>query len=363
MESNERALALGKELIRIWEDQAAFNLLFRQPPTNDFEMAEQAHDFVTYTESELHELLRTLPWKKHRNIPVSVNRGHMRDEVADVFKCVLSLFQIVGQTPETVVEAYWSKTAVVRQRYQEEWVKRIDRPCAVVDIDQVLCDYITGICDWIHRYSSSMVPIERLQSIITTRAYVNAQRLGIDEEAWKKLKHEFRVSGGKRFLPAFPDAHVFLTALQRRGLQIVLLTSRPVDRYPNIYTDTLLWLDRNELPYDFIWWAHDKGERVLEAGLRQHVRLFLDDDRRFIDQISKLGIPSYWVQRGVALAHPDTDAPNVHPVTNLQSVVDHYDHTIRETETWPTTPTPSIDLTPHTSESPTSPPSRGDRTH
>jgi hypothetical protein len=364
MESNDRALALGRELIKIWEDQAAFNLLFRQPPSNDFEMAEQAHDFVTYTTSELHELLRTLPWKKHRNIPVAVNRGHMRDEVADVFKCIVSLFQIVGQTPETAFEAYWSKTAVVRQRYQEEWVKRLDRPCAVIDIDQVLCDYISGICDWLHRYSGEAVPGDRLQEIVSQRLYVNALTLGLPEEKWKKLKHEFRVSGGKRYLPVFADAKVFLQALMRRGLQIVLLTSRPVDRYPNIYTDTLLWLERNELPYDFIWWAHDKGERVLETGLREHVRLFADDDVRFIDQISKLGIPSYWVQRGVGDAREHTrQAPNVHPVQTLQHVVDHYDHTLREAETWPITPTPSIDLTAPTSGNLSPRLSRGDRTH
>jgi hypothetical protein len=55
MASDDTALALGKELIRIWEDQAAFNLLFRQPPANDLEMAKQVRDFVLLTESELHE--------------------------------------------------------------------------------------------------------------------------------------------------------------------------------------------------------------------------------------------------------------------------------------------------------------------
>ena len=363
MDSNERALALGLAFLKMWDDQAAFNLLFRQPPENDFVMAEQAKDFVLYTESELHELLRTMRWKKHRNAVVQVNRGHMRDEVADVLKCVLSLFQIVGQTPETLVEAYWSKTAVVRQRYQEEWVKRLDQPCAIVDIDMVLCDYITGICDWIHRYAQPTVEPARLQHLVQSRSYINAESLGLPEEKWKAIKHEFRTSGAKRYLPVFPDARVFLHALKRRGMQIVLLTSRPVDRYPNLYTDTLLWLDKHELAYDFIWWSLDKGERVLEGGLREHAKLFVDDDRRYIEQMSKLGIPSYWVLRDSSSRVRMDNEPNVHPALSLQEVVDHYDRTIRETEQWPTTPTPSIDLTAPTSESPTPRPSPADRAH
>lgn len=321
---DDHALALGKELIRIWEDQAAFNLLFRQPPTNDLEMAEQVRDFVVYTESELHELMRTMSWKKHRNAPVLVNHGHRQDEVADVFKCVLSLLQITGQTPETLFASYWDKTAVVRQRYQEEWVRQINQPCAIIDIDNVLCDYITGILRWLHRHDSG-VPEATLQRLADEGAYVNAETLGIPDERWKRLKHEFRVSGGKRYLSAFGGATSFLRALKERGLQIVILTSRPVDRYPNIYTDTLLWLERNDLPFDFIWWATDKGERVIEGGLRQHAKLFVDDERKYVDQMIQLKIPTYWMRRDGF--RRDVDSPLVHTVNSFQQIVDHYDFT------------------------------------
>jgi hypothetical protein len=351
----DRALALGQALLKIWEDQAAFNLLFRKPPKDESEVAEQIKDFTVFTESELHELLRTMKWKKHRNRPVNQNRGHTRDEAADVLKCMLSIFQILGLTPESLFEAYWDKTAVVRQRYNEEWVQRLDRPCALVDIDLVLCDYITGVCNWLHRYAQNKVPVDRLQRVLNERLYINADNLGLRQEVWKKMKHELRVSGAKRFFPAYPDAQPFLQALRRRGLQVVIFTSRPVDRYPNLYTDTLLWLDRNELPYDFIMWSLDKAELVLEEDLREHVRLFADDNSVFVDQIAQLGIQVYWVQRDAAAATADT-RPNVHPVTSLKQVVDHYDEQIKERETWPqTTPTRSTDPTPPTSENPTSP--------
>lgn len=326
MASDETALALGKELLRIWEDQSAFNLLFRQPPTTDLEMAQQVKDFVLLTESELHELMRTMSWKTHRNTPVMVNHGHRQDEVADVFKCMLSIFQITRQTPETLFQSYWDKTMVVRQRYQEEWVRQVNRPCAIIDIDQVLCDYITGICWWLHHYAG--FPAEPLQRLVDAQAYINAESLKIPEERWKALKHEFRVTGAKRNLPFFGGAQTFLRDLRERGLQIVILTSRPVDRYPNVYTDTLLWLERHELVYDFIWWATDKGERLIEGGLRDHARLFVDDERRFIDQVIPLKIPCYWMRRDGF--RRDVDSPIVHTVKSFKEIVDHYDHTNRE---------------------------------
>jgi hypothetical protein len=352
---HDRAFEIGYAFLKLWEDQAAFNLLFRQPPTDETVMAEQVKDFVVYAESELHELLRTLRWKKHRNKPVSQNRGHTRDEAADVLKCMISLFQIIGLTPETMIEAYWDKTAVVRQRYNEEWKQRLAQPCALVDIDMVLCDYVTGVCNWLHRYATNYVPAVRLQQVLSERLYINAENLGLREEVWKKIKHELRVSGAKRFFPAYQDALPFLNAVRRRGLQIVLLTSRPVDRYPNLYTDTLLWLDRNQLPFDFILWSFDKAEVVLEEGLREHVRLFADDNKHFVDQVAQLGIQVFWVCRDTKATVTADSRPNVHLVGALKQVVDIYDSMMKETETWPQiTQTPSTDLTAPTLENPTS---------
>ncbi len=319
-------------------------------------MSQQTKDFVLYTEDELHELLRTMSWKSHRRGAGRDNQAHRMDENADIFKCVLSLFQIQGLTPETLCDVYWDKTATVRQRYQEEWVKKVDRPCAIVDIDMVLADYCLGMCQWL---LGRNLDAERLSDIIDKRGWVNAATVGVADDEWKRLKHEFRISNGKRALPVFPDAKPFLEALQRRNLQIVLLTSRPIDRYPNIYTDTLLWLQRNQLPFDFIWWSLDKAERVLEGDLRQYVQLVVDDDIKYVQQFERLGMQCFLVDRDPC-AVPAEMSPIVHRVTNLRQVVDMYDARIREQEalTWhSTTQTRNTDPTQSTSTRIPEPPS------
>lgn len=296
---------LGRKMREIWEDQRAFNLLFRSQPDSETMLSEQVRDFVLYTESELHELLRTMPWRKHRRVPIQYNEAHAHEEGMDAFKFILSILQIIGVASlEQLIEEYWRKTAVVRQRYQEEWVTKVDRPCVVIDIDNVLCDYIGGLCDWLPSQfevpddSASPELRARIETIRRTGQFINAHSLGIPDESWQKIKHTFRVGGFKRRLPVFPDVYTFLYRMRADGYQIVLLTSRPIDRYPNIFTDTILWLNDNHLPYDFVWWATDKAERIAQVeGFKQHIRFAVDDDHRYVEQFSSAGIETYWLQR------------------------------------------------------------------
>jgi hypothetical protein len=318
--------SIADRLQEVWEDQRAFNLLLRQPPTSETEMSEQVRDFVLYTEAELHELLRTLPWKKHRRVPARFNEAHMHEEGIDVFKFVISILQIIGlDTLDDVIEAYWRKTAVVRQRYQEEWVHKIDRPCVVIDIDNVLCDYITGFLDWLQQ-TQKPVPVD-FNHLRRTRPFLNARVMGVTDEEWRQWQHEFRVSGYKRTLPVFNDAYTFLYRMRVDGYQIVLLTARPIDKYPNIFTDTIFWLNENKLPYDFVWWATDKAERLSQvAGFREHVRFAVDDDIRYVEQFAAAGIKTYWLQRDTMMmgsAHQALLGRPVHVVNSLLTI-DNY---------------------------------------
>lgn len=322
---------IGTRLHEMWEDQRAFNLLLRQPPKTEDEMAEQVRDFILFTESELHELLRALPWKKHRKVPILRNDAHLEEEGIDVLKCVMSLLQIIGvESLDQVVDAYWRKTAVVRQRYREEWVSKLNGPCVVIDIDNVLCDYVTGLCDWIpSQFGPPVIRddgpspelLARIDHLRATGGFINAESLGLPQEVWQMLKHQFRVSGLKRTLPVFQDAYSFLFRMRADGHQIVLLTSRPIDRYPNIFTDTILWLNANRLPYDFVWWSLDKAERIVQMkDLQKHIRFAVDDDKLYVDQFASIGVPTYWLQRHNPI---ESHSPRITTVQTL-SDVDRY---------------------------------------
>jgi uncharacterized HAD superfamily protein len=114
-------------------------------------------------------------------------------------------------------------------------------------------------------------------------------------QEWQDLKHQFRISGYKEYMPVFDDAKEFLTEIQQNNITIILLTSRPIDRYPNLYADTVAWLESKELPYDIIWWSYDKADHVIENI--PNPLFVVDDDLSVANKFDSANIPAYWLYR------------------------------------------------------------------
>ena len=278
-------------LDEIWKDQKDFNKNFF-PPAEDFaERSRQTKEFVLHMMSELDELLRATVWKLHRRTDVLPNREQVKNELTDILKYLISLYLVWDVSPEEALQDYWRKSMVVRQRYAEEYVKNLDGKIVLVDIDGVLADYVTGFIDWISQFYNKGIA----EGFVDRRKWMNAVSMGLDEQVWQELKHQFRTRGGKRKLPLLPMSKEFLDMCRSLGYKIVLLTSRPIDRYPNIYTDTLEWLKLNNLPFDFIWWSLDKAETVLSKNIRPNIVFAVDDDLRYVTKYSELGIKTFWI--------------------------------------------------------------------
>lgn len=279
---------------KIWDDQREFNALIRRLPQSEDELTAFVKEMVLNIHSESDELLRTTRWKNHRRNPNWMpNREHQLEEMIDLFKLWLTLVDTLQFSPQQVEEAYWRKSAVCRQRHAEEWVMRMDRPIAVVDIDNVLADYISGFCRWLGERAPFFA--READVLRERRAYLNAESTGMTPEEWQRFKHEFRVTGQKRSLPLMPGAREFLDRLHAAGFLVVLLTSRPIDRYPNIYSDTIWWLRQNGLRHDMVWWALDKAERISLSGGMKMVRFIVDDDPHFINQCTRVGLRAVWL--------------------------------------------------------------------
>lgn len=283
-----------EELNRIWEDQADFNRNFFSPPTDFKERSERTKELLLHLISECDELLRCGVWKPHRREAKQENEAQVANELTDILKYWISLCQVWGRSPEDVVRDYWRKSAVCRQRYSEEFINNLEGDFAVVDIDGVLADYAEGLLRWVRtNYPSLQKNCDNLPK----GTWIDASTMGVSSEEWQEVKHQFRISGGKLYLPLYPGAQELLDFLSMTGLKVALLTSRPIDLYPNIYTDTLEWLQNHNLKFDYVWWHRDKGESLVLKGVRSRVRVAIDDDRRYIDQFAEMGIPSIWVNQ------------------------------------------------------------------
>lgn len=286
------------DLDKIWKDQKEFNANFFPEAKSPEEKCSQTKEFVLCSISEMDELLRAIRWKIHRNVQPKLNPEHIRNEMTDIFKYFVSKCLVWGITPDDVVKDYWRKSAVCRQRYVEEYLSTVSNEdkVAVIDIDGVLADYKEGLLRWIDKNIEVKTPYTR--PVRNSKEWnCDADSLGISESLWQAIKHRFRTEKGKLDIPEYPGATHFMKTLRAKGYKIIVLTSRPIDVYPNIYTETVEWLKARDMPFDFLWWANDKKEKILESNLRNVVSFAVDDDERHINMYDSIGVKSYWVKR------------------------------------------------------------------
>jgi hypothetical protein len=298
------------ELDRIWKDQEEFNRQLREPPTTLEERVAQTKELALHHISETIEMVNAAgAWKSHRRQVIPENRAHVREEIIDQFKYLISLAQVWSITPDEFLSDYWWKSMAVRQRFSEEWVNQIVGPSVVIDIDNVLADYIEGFCHFMERVGEG----DRAEYIRRIRPYRIQEE--IPSDLWKRLKHQFRVEGWKRYLPVMPGAKEFLTWCRNQGYYVVLLTSRPIDRYPNLYMDTLYWLNTAGLPFDTVWWTQHKGEALSERLDLSDVQFAVDDDFEFVTQFKDKGVRTYWLNR--TLVDPDVGVLTVRTLADV----------------------------------------------
>jgi FMN phosphatase YigB (HAD superfamily) len=329
MEEPRRPLV---DLRRMLEDQSAFNrMIFNKNGADARSLMARLRELGLGMVEETLEFLRTFDYKVHRRSKLRLqNMAHSHEEMVDQFKYWLSLADLVDFPLEKLEEMYYAKSRVVQYRYQDEWVKKIEGPCVLVDIDQVLADYITGMADWAHDWAASLLQLSpaesvrlgnRLEEIVQKRSWLNHEAVGLTHLQWQQVKHDFRTRGGKRTLPVFKDAKPFLQWCQGKGWAVILVTSRPVNEYPNIFTDTLTWLHDNSLPFDHVWWANEKGERIDEEAhvlLRSQIMFAVDDSEKFVAQFRSKGIKTYHLDRGLSY----NDADPTHDPYHVRSLHD-----------------------------------------
>jgi len=319
---------------KIWEDQAEFNRqVHGDPPTTHAERARLTRDFVTDMQTEITEFLtagRVVGSHRQPDEQLLINEENVRRQLIDMFKYWMILCQVWGFSPEQMEETYWRKTATVKQRYTAEWLTKLDGPVVLLDLDGVLADYLEGLIAWISNsvrhgvwFPNENSILAKLAVIRSTREFVNAESLGISIPEWEALNHQFRAGGGFGRLPLMPYVQDFVSWCHNR-YNVVAITSRAIDKYPNIYDDTVHWFARHGLHVDKIWWGVNKAEKLAAVKhLIPDVRFAIDDDPRYVDQFAQYGIKRvYWYKQGHPIAPGGiNDKFDIVIVNNLREVM------------------------------------------
>ncbi len=279
----------GKEL---WDIQSSYLDKFyakRGWPKPE-ELEATTKDYLIHLIKEATEVLDEVSWKMHRPAKEYVDRDNLLEEMVDVQKYLWALMQIWGVTWDQFREEFKRKSMVVEQRFaQEQSLPQLaNHPCAIVDIDGVLADYPRCFEIWCEVNFFPGISRHDMQRLLREMPALNRA----------DLKHKYRQSGVKADLPVLPGAREFLQLLRsRRNLKVILLTNRPYHQYYRIYPDTLEWLAKNDLPYDGIVWAQDKGVDALK--LFKNICWAVDDSEDQVANLRRAGITTIKVDPSI----------------------------------------------------------------
>lgn len=156
--------------------------------------------------------------------------------------------------------------------------KTYDKTC-YFDIDGVLNAYPDTWVDFLNLHSdkTGIKHIPDLKTAKDTLSY----------SLYRELKYEYRESGYKKTLAVNPDGVTVTNRLKKDGWHIIIITSRPIDKHPSLFKQTIEWLQENKIPFGDVIFSEKKYAEVL---LRYpNLGFGVDDHRGYANLVSSWG--------------------------------------------------------------------------
>lgn len=235
--------------------------------------------------SEISDLLNCFKWKPNQKPGDDFIIGNVHEELVDLLKYWLIVANIWNFGPAQIVEEYFKKTAVVEQRWKQEFDLNLgEHQCAVFDIDGVLCDYVGTWYKFLEK--EGITPLVKRHELKTLDISIT-----VEQGHYVYLKDKYRGDGEKKNALVNDGAQQLLQSVKKAGYKIVVVSARPVKEYHRIFSDTIFWLKNNGLNYDAIFFEENKREWVLSH--LKNVVFCVDDDPKQVERLSNSGLLVY----------------------------------------------------------------------
>lgn len=239
-------------------------------------------DYLLAMISEATELLECLDgWKVHRTV-VDSKKHNASEEVVDVLKYLLNIVIALGIDESKLAAEFVAKSQVVEQRFaQEQVLKTIQgKKIAVVDIDNVLCDFDRSMTNAYNRRHETDYSFDEV----------------VRQKDYAEFQARYRSEGLKEGAAADPHASLFTQKLHELGYTVLILSSRPQHIYSSIYSSTLKWLKANNIYFDALAFSQNKVAAILDY--MPSVKAIVDDDELVIKSLKSLVPDSFIVGNG-----------------------------------------------------------------
>lgn len=279
-------------LDEVWRQQIAYNHKIRS--SNKKSEEEWMTDYILGTISELGELLKEVNWKHHRSPHIPEFGPNTLEELADITKYIISMWQLLGVGPADMLEMMWHKGEILNQLLRQEKGDIVDgRNVLILDLDGVISDFRSGFIEWLKDSKWSSI-LAAGDSQIGLHLDINN---GWGYPNYEKAKLEFEEQGGYSNLPHMKQEVIAVQELIKKGWYVAVYTARPYSYFKRIWKDTWTWLLQHGIKPDALYFGYT--ERVLTAEkLHQNNHVVaMEDDPILIHRYSGCGIHTFMIDQ------------------------------------------------------------------
>ena len=267
----------GKWLTRLWDEQREFNEALATLDPSERTQERMVETYALGLIEEISEVLRRVNWKYHRRQDKpEIDRVALADDLADLEKYVMCLWQLFGFDLDNRLTAIDKKTKALWQVIETEFsAPEPGQPVLVCDLDNTLAKYTVGFAEWMGRqgYLSSS-PVEEFSSYQLHRLF------DLDFPTYQSLKIYWERGangGGYDTLQPYSSWVEAVRKAREQGCYLVLVTARP-------------HLDTKQVWYDCWTWAKKHLGRVDRL-------LFCESGRiKIVLDYLKAGHPTVWLE-------------------------------------------------------------------
>lgn len=281
--------ATGAKLAALWRAQAQFNAALADlDDVPERTREELAQIYVLGMHKELSQLLQRLNWKFHRRQakPV-VNMDNVKDDLADLTKYVICLWQLFDLSADEMLAAVEKKTDALWTAVGTEFRKpEPGQAVIMVDLDNTIAQYTAGLDEWM--LMEKRIPVAKYDT------YDMAERYNLSRTAYNLLKDEWETGGG--YLRLAPYARWIGVIREIRSWEeafLVVATARPVAESKRVWYDCYAWATQNLGPIDRMLFAERSRVMVIK-GYKEggHPVLVFEDNPAYLPRLAMDAIPT-----------------------------------------------------------------------
>lgn len=226
---------MNKTLLQLWEQQTVYNQ--RVAEIQQRSSADWMQTYILGLMSECGQLLDAMRWKQHRLETKEEFGPNVGEELADITKYVLSMWILMGNTPEEMLDLCWRKGDYMNYLFTQEVIPLADK-VIVFDIDDVLTETRQTLVTYLQEH------------ITASTGTINDLHLDVEYllryDVYRTRKTLFEKEGGYLTIPEVYPTRKLFSALQDLGYSVVCYTARPVEIFKQIRRDTFEWFSQRE---------------------------------------------------------------------------------------------------------------------